>query len=194
MGSQDDDGRALIAYSSERNKVMHVARLTRDFTDVESGYARTMVSWHCTKHAVIIQLWVLVCVDSCGSYIKQIMSKVQSLPVAAVKQRHPRESACDCKDFWVWQVGMSREAPAMFKHGDIYLMVTSGCTGWLANRAEVFYARQAASYTLASDVSSLQDCSNFLSREPSNRALDGSCVQHAVWEGSEATMTVRLYV
>ena len=43
------------------------------------------------------------------------------------------------------QIGLSREAPAMFKHGDIYLMVTSGCTGWLANRAEVFYARQAAS-------------------------------------------------
>ncbi len=39
---------------------------------------------------------------------------------------------------------MSREAPAMFKHGDIYLMVTSGCTGWQANRAEVFYARHAA--------------------------------------------------
>ena len=36
----------------------------------------------------------------------------------------------------------------MFKHGDIYLMVTSGCTGWLANRAEVFYARQAASHVI----------------------------------------------
>ncbi len=34
----------------------------------------------------------------------------------------------------------------MFKHGDIYLMVTSGCTGWLANRAEVFYARRAAPF------------------------------------------------
>ncbi len=41
---QDDDGTALIAYSSERNKVMHVSRLTRDFTDVELGFARTMVS------------------------------------------------------------------------------------------------------------------------------------------------------
>lgn len=39
------------------------------------------------------------------------------------------------------QVGLSREAPAMFKHGDIYLMITSGCTGWQANRAEIFYAR-----------------------------------------------------
>ena len=29
----------------------------------------------------------------------------------------------------------------MFKHGGVYLMVTSGCTGWLVNRAEVFYAR-----------------------------------------------------
>ena len=39
------------------------------------------------------------------------------------------------------QVGLSREAPAIFKHGDIYLMITSGCTGWQVNRAEVFFAR-----------------------------------------------------
>ena len=39
------------------------------------------------------------------------------------------------------QVGLSREAPAIFKYGDIYLMITSGCTGWQVNRAEVFFAR-----------------------------------------------------
>ena len=38
-------------------------------------------------------------------------------------------------------MGLSREAPAIFKHGDIYLMITSGCTGWQVNRAEVYYAR-----------------------------------------------------
>ena len=42
--AQDNDGKALIAYSSERNKVMHVARLTKNFTDVDIAYARTMVS------------------------------------------------------------------------------------------------------------------------------------------------------
>lgn len=41
---QDDNGKAYIAYSSERNRVMHVAGLTANFTDVESTYRRTMVS------------------------------------------------------------------------------------------------------------------------------------------------------
>ena len=46
--AQDGDGKALIAYSSERNRVMHVARLTKNFTDVDIAYARTMVSpFHC---------------------------------------------------------------------------------------------------------------------------------------------------
>ncbi|MCH5238852.1 MAG: family 43 glycosylhydrolase [Muribaculaceae bacterium] len=30
----------------------------------------------------------------------------------------------------------SREAPAIFKHGDFYFMVTSGCSGWSPNEAE----------------------------------------------------------
>ena len=42
------------------------------------------------------------------------------------------------------QIGMSREAPAMFKHGGVYFMLTSACTGWNPNRAEVFYARCGA--------------------------------------------------
>ncbi|KAK9828447.1 hypothetical protein WJX72_000040 [[Myrmecia] bisecta] len=35
---------------------------------------------------------------------------------------------------------LKREAPAMFKHDGLYYMLTSGCTGWEPNRAEVFYA------------------------------------------------------
>ncbi len=37
-------------------------------------------------------------------------------------------------------VGLSREAPVIFKHTGVYFLFTSGCTGWEPNRAEVFYA------------------------------------------------------
>ena len=40
---QDDDGAAYIAYSSEKNRVMHVARLTEDYRGVGNQYLRTMV-------------------------------------------------------------------------------------------------------------------------------------------------------
>ena len=34
-------------------------------------------------------------------------------------------------------VGMAREAPAVFKHGNKYYMLSSGCTGWDPNSAEL---------------------------------------------------------
>ena len=37
-------------------------------------------------------------------------------------------------------VNLRREAPAVFKHEGLYFMLTSGCTGWEPNSAEVFYA------------------------------------------------------
>ncbi|KAK9833267.1 hypothetical protein WJX81_001332 [Elliptochloris bilobata] len=37
-------------------------------------------------------------------------------------------------------VGLSREAPSMFKAAGHYFLLTSGCTGWEPNRAEVFHA------------------------------------------------------
>lgn len=37
--------------------------------------------------------------------------------------------------------GRGREAPAMFKHGDVFLMATSGCSGWEPNKLEVFWSR-----------------------------------------------------
>jgi len=40
-------------------------------------------------------------------------------------------------------IGQSREAPAIFKHGGLYFMLTSGCTGWEPNQALVHYARSA---------------------------------------------------
>ena len=41
-------------------------------------------------------------------------------------------------------VNRRREAPSIFKHSGWYFMLTSGCTGWEPNRAEVFATR----YTL----------------------------------------------
>ena len=38
-------------------------------------------------------------------------------------------------------VDRKREAPAVFKHGAHYLMLTSGCQGWDPSAAEVFVAR-----------------------------------------------------
>jgi len=37
-------------------------------------------------------------------------------------------------------VFLKREAPAIFKYKQYYLLLTSGCTGWKPNRAEVFYS------------------------------------------------------
>lgn len=37
-------------------------------------------------------------------------------------------------------VDMSREAPAVFKHGGKYYMLSSGCTGWSPNEAELAVA------------------------------------------------------
>lgn len=76
---KDDDQRAYLIYSSERNKVLHVAELAPDYLTVLPRYT----------------------------------------PVAA---------------------GLSREAPAAFKHQGSYFLLTSGCTGWSPNRAEVFTA------------------------------------------------------
>jgi len=38
-------------------------------------------------------------------------------------------------------VNRQREAPAVFYHAGKYFMLTSGCTGWAPNQAEVFVAR-----------------------------------------------------
>ena len=80
---QDEEtGMGLLAYSSEDNRVMHIAALTPDYTHVTSTY-----------------------------------TKIFS--------------------------GLGREAPAMFKHGDVFLMATSGCAGWEPNKLEVFWSRSA---------------------------------------------------
>lgn len=76
---QDENGSAFIAYSSEDNSVMHVARLKADYLDIQPMFKRILVL-------------------------------------------------------------LKREAPAIFKYKQYYLLLTSGCTGWAPNRAEVFYS------------------------------------------------------
>ena len=51
-------------------------------------------------------------------------------------------------------VGLSREAPSMFKAVGHYFLFTSGCTGWEPNRAEVFYATCASASSCLSCVAS----------------------------------------
>jgi hypothetical protein len=76
---QDENGSAFIAYSSEDNSVMHVARLKADYLDIQPMFKRILVL-------------------------------------------------------------LKREAPAIFKYKQYYLLLTSGCTGWAPNRAEIFYS------------------------------------------------------
>ena len=49
-------------------------------------------------------------------------------------------------------VGASREAPALFRHGDQYFMITSGCTGWDPNKALVHTARYAEAWPACDSV------------------------------------------
>ncbi|CAI5469962.1 unnamed protein product [Closterium sp. Yama58-4] len=75
----DEDGVAYVVYASEMNAVLHIARLTPDYLDVDGGFVRRFV-------------------------------------------------------------GRSREAPAVFKYRQHYFLVTSACTGWDPNEAEVHVA------------------------------------------------------
>jgi len=54
----------------------------------------------------------------------------------------------------IW-VGLSREAPCLFKRNGVYFIVSSGCTGWTPNQAKYGYASN-----LAGPWSSLYDLGN----------------------------------
>ena len=47
-------------------------------------------------------------------------------------------------------VQQKREAPAFFKHKEIFFMATSGCSGWEPNRLKVFWSRCATTILLCS--------------------------------------------
>ena len=80
---QDGDGLAYLFYSSEGNRVMHIAQLDASYTAISANPAHS----------------------------------VRAL------------------------VDLGREAPAVFRCGAWVYLMTSGCTGWAPNAAEVFAAR-----------------------------------------------------
>ena len=52
-------------------------------------------------------------------------------------------------------IGLKREAPTLFKFKDHYLLLTSGCTGWEPNAAEMFYSRYEIGCTVAALITVL---------------------------------------
>lgn len=55
-----------------------------------------------------------------------------TMRIARLSDDHLRTTDAVAEAF----VGRSREAPAVFRHGETYFAVTSGCTGWAPNEAE----------------------------------------------------------
>ncbi|CAN5190981.1 glycoside hydrolase family 43 protein [soil metagenome] len=78
---KDDDGKAYLVYSSEKNNTMHVCLLAGDYLSPSKTYSRILEN-------------------------------------------------------------RRREAPAMFKSGDKYYLITSDCTGWSPNAATYAVADQ----------------------------------------------------
>ena len=138
---QDDDGTAYIAYSSEKNRVMHVARLTDDYKGVVNQYLRTMVLTPRNLNLCAVPRQGFAAHhDAAAEQASAGICRHELLECRVATQ-------CRCvvqRMTPLLQIGMSREAPAMFKHGGVYFMLTSACTGWNPNRAEVFYARCGA--------------------------------------------------
>jgi hypothetical protein len=44
--------------------------------------------------------------------------------------------------YWRMDAGGQNEAPVLFKKDGLYWMITSGCTGWLPNKARMFWAKK----------------------------------------------------
>ena len=64
-------------------------------------------------------------------------------------------------------VGMAREAPAVFKHGNKYYMLSSGCTGWDPNSAELAVADSImGEWTVLGDPCTGPDADKALSLSP----------------------------
>ena len=141
--AQDDDGTAYIAYSSEGNRVMHIGQLTADYRNVGNQYLRTMVP--CFRPARLCRRGMhdrSACLQRAG-HGRIDASLIRNAQAWCRSMGHGTGVSTPSKGRGCAQVGMAREAPAMFKHQGIYFMLTSACTGWHPNRAEVFYARRA---------------------------------------------------
>ncbi len=102
---KDEDGTAYIAYSSEENNSLYVAKLNADYTNVE----RTT-----TEDTVGIQY------SESGEYPYLFADGTADAPVRG-------------HDFQIVKECGHLEAPALFTHGGKYYVIASGATGWAPN-------------------------------------------------------------
>lgn len=75
--------------------------------------------------------------DDATAYIVYSSEGNQDMHIAKLSPDYTEVQPQHLKIF----IGRSREAPAVFKHDSLYFMLTSGCTGWEPNQAEVHWAR-----------------------------------------------------
>lgn len=107
---QDTDGTAYVAYSSEENRSLYIARLNAEYTNVEKTSATDTVG---------IQY------SADGQYPRIFADGTQGAPVAG-------------QDYSIVRRCGLLEAPALFVHDGKYYAVTSGATGWRPN-AQTYY-------------------------------------------------------
>ncbi|CAL8468327.1 g7867 [Coccomyxa elongata] len=74
--------------------------------------------------------------DDATAYIVYSSEGNQDMHIAKLSPDYTEVQPQHLKIF----IGRSREAPAVFKHDGLYFMLTSGCTGWEPNQAEVHWA------------------------------------------------------
>ena len=68
--------------------------------------------------------------------------------------------------------GGHREAPALFKRGDYYFMITSGCTGWAPNQAKYAFSKKITGPW--SDLKDIGDKTTYKSQPTFVLPLDGN--------------------
>lgn len=107
---QDTDGTAYIAYSSEENRSLYIAKLDAEYTNVEKTVPTDSVG---------IQY------SADGRYPRIFADGTEGAPVAG-------------QDYSIVRRCGLLEAPALFVHDGKYYAVTSGATGWRPN-AQTYY-------------------------------------------------------
>jgi hypothetical protein len=107
---QDTDGTAYVAYSSEENRSLYIAKLNADYTNVEKTSATDTVG---------IQY------SADGQYPRIFADGTPGAPVVG-------------QDYSIVRRCGLLEAPALFVHDGKYYAVTSGATGWRPN-AQTYY-------------------------------------------------------
>ncbi|HWU45429.1 MAG TPA: Ig-like domain-containing protein [Humibacter sp.] len=109
---QDSDGTAYLAYSSEENRSLYLAKLDPSYTNVEKTT---------TTDPTGIQY------SADGRYPDILADGSSGAPVAG-------------EDFSIVKRCGLLEAPALFKHDGRYYLIASGATGWSPNQQTYYTA------------------------------------------------------